>query len=111
VAVSIDSYLDFVSASGEGWAAPLRTPDSGFTPALDLRAKARATFVDSLRDALRLTAGEPRDHALYGYLGFLDAAGLAWADAGCPEDDRPAILTMALGALSGALAALDAQDD
>jgi len=111
VAVSIDTYLDFVSASGEGWTAPLRTPDSGFTPALELRKVARTAFVDVLRDALGLTAADPKDYALHGYLGFVDGACEAWSAAGFPAEQRSSIITMALGALSGALAALDADDD
>lgn len=46
----------------------------------------------------------PRDRfALIGFLGFLDAAGAAWAHAGCPEEDRHPLAEAALGALVGAL--------
>lgn len=111
VAVSIDAYLDFVALSDEGWAAPLRSPDPGFTAALALRTTFRASAVEWLRDTLDLGDDPSKAQTLYGYLGFLDAACLAWSADGCPEQHRSGIMTMALGGLSGALAALDAQDD
>ena len=111
VAVSIDAYLDFVADSGEGWAAPLRSPDSGFTPAFEIRSRARGDIVGMLQAALSMEPAQPRDHLFFGYLGFLDAVGLAWEQAGCPATQRSSITSMALGALSGALAALAAEEE
>lgn len=109
IALAVDAYLDFVALSGKGWAAPLRAPDSGFGPAFALRMHARETFVALVRDALGRTTAPAENQALHGYLGFLDGAGLIWAADGCPEEQRSGLITMALGAISGALAALDAE--
>lgn len=109
VALTIDAYLDFVALSGEGWTAPLRAPDAGFGPALTLRNRARDAFAGRVRDALGRPDTPAENQALHGYLGFLDGAALTWSDGGCPEDQRSGLITMALGALSGALAALDAE--
>ncbi len=111
VAMAIDAYLDFVAESTEGWAAPLRTPDQGFTPANAIRLEARQQLATHLRAALSTPDGPPRDYALFGFLGFLDAACLAWTEGGVPPEHRSALITMSLGALSGALGALDADDD
>ena len=109
IALAIDAYLDFTATSGRGWTAPLRAPDSGFGPAFALRMHARETFVDRVRDALGRTTAPAENQALHGYLGFLDGAALTWSADGCPEEQRSGLITMALGALSGALAALDAE--
>ncbi len=109
VALAVDAYLDFVAGSGKGWTAPLRTPDTAFAPAFALRSHARETFVGRVRDALGRTGGTAENQALHGHLAFLDGAALSWAADGCPEDQRSGLITMALGALSGALAALDAE--
>lgn len=106
LATSVEAYLDFVASTPEGWAAPLRDPCDGAAEAASLRAAARERYVTLLRAVLGLPPGQPRDHALYGYLGFLDAACLSWVTAGCPRDQRPALTAAALGALDGALAAL-----
>jgi AcrR family transcriptional regulator len=103
---SVDAYLEFVSTAPEGWAAPLRDPSDDAAEAASLRAAAQERYVTLLRAVLGLPRGQPRDHALRGYLGFLDAACLSWVNAGCPRDQRPAITAAALGALDGALAAL-----
>lgn len=109
VALAIDAYLDFVAVSGEGWTSPLRAPDAGFGPARQVRTDARERFAALVRDALGRPADAAENQALLGYLGFLDSAALAWSTAGCPEAQRSGLITMALGALSGALAALDAE--
>lgn len=109
VALAIDAYLDFVALSGEGWTAPLRAPDAGFGPAFALRQHARETFVGRVREALGRSPATAENQALHGYLGFLDGAALTWSADGCPADQRSGLITMALGALSGALAALDAE--
>jgi AcrR family transcriptional regulator len=110
VARSIEIYLDFITSAPEGWAAPLRNPHDGFPLAAELRAQSRVRYVERLRTVLDQQASEPRDHALHGYLGFLDAACLAWVNAGCVTGQRPAVVAMSLGALEGALEAVEALD-
>jgi AcrR family transcriptional regulator len=105
---SVEAYLDFVASAPEGWAAPLRDPCDGAAEAASLRAAARERYVTLLQAVLGLPPGQPRDHALHGYLGFLDAACLSWVTAGCPPGQRPALTAAALGALDGALAAFPA---
>lgn len=109
IALAIDAYLDFTATTGKSWTAPLRAPDSGFGPAFAVRMHARETFVGRVRDALGRTTAPAENQALHGYLGFLDGAVLTWSGDGCPEEQRSGLITMALGALSGALAALDAE--
>jgi AcrR family transcriptional regulator len=109
VALAIDAYLDFVALSDDGWTAPLRAPDTGFGPAFALRMHARETFVGHVREAVGRSTAPADNQALHGYLGFLDGAAMTWAADGCPEDQRSGLITMALGGLSGALAALDAE--
>jgi AcrR family transcriptional regulator len=106
LAVSVEAYLDFVAGAPEGWASPLRDPCDGAAEAARLRAAARERYVTLLRAVLGLPPGPSRDHALHGYLGFLDAACLSWVTAGCPPGQRPALTAAVLGALDGALAAL-----
>jgi AcrR family transcriptional regulator len=106
LAQSIEVYLDFVASAPTGWASPLRNPNDGAGQAAALRAEAQEHYVTLLREVLGLPAGQPRDYALHGYLGFLDAACLAWVAEGCPPSQRPALTATALGALSGALSSL-----
>ncbi len=110
VVTSIEVYLDFVSDAAQGWVAPLRSPHGSFQAAANVHTEATAGYVQLLRELLNLEPGAPRDQALHGYIGFLDAACMSWVDAGADPDGRAAVITMALGALSGALAALDSID-
>ena len=111
LATSIEVYLEVISNSPVGWAAPLRDTRHDVPAAADLRARARERYVDLLRGILGLAPDQPRDpapsdHALHGYLGFLDAACLSWVTAGCPPEQRGALVAMAVGALAGALDAV-----
>jgi AcrR family transcriptional regulator len=108
LATSIEVYLEVISNSPAGWAAPLRNPHDGFPAAAVLRAQARGRYVELLRGILGLEPDQPQDHALFGYLGFLDAACLSWVTAGCPSDQRRALVEMAVAALAGALDAVGA---
>ena len=49
--------------------------------------------------------GEQARHryALWGYLGFIDAACLHWVERGCPDEERWGVIDAALGALEGGL--------
>jgi AcrR family transcriptional regulator len=106
LARSIEVYLEFVASAPEGWASPLRTPHDGAREAAMLRAQSREHYVALLREVLGLPPGQAGDYALHGYLGFLDAACLAWVAEGCPPGQRAALAAAALGALNGALSAL-----
>ncbi len=110
LATSIEVYLDLVAAGPVGWAAPLRNPHDGIPQAAQLRARVRAHYVELLRALFGLEPAEPRDHALHGYLGFLDAACLAWAGAGCPPEHRQALVEMSVAALDAALRAVESLD-
>ena len=109
LAESIRVYLDTVTTWAVGWLAPLQSPGGEPPVATRLRAESRAYYVRLMRAMLDggTEPGHPEQlgYALHGYLGFLDAACLAWAAGGYPEADRPMITTQALGALDGALRA------
>ena len=108
LATSIEVYLEVISNSPVGWAAPLRDAHSDVPAAAELRARARDRYVELLRGILGLTADPVADHALHGYLGFLDAACLSWVGAGCPPEQRSTLVAMAVAALAGALDAAGA---
>ena len=99
IAASIRVYLDFIAAFPRGWAGPLRTPSGSPAEAEELRVQLRRHYVELLRSLL----GPVPDLALHGYLGFLDAACLAWVEAGLPEADREHLVAMAVAALAGAV--------
>ena len=105
LATSVTVYLDFVATRPTGWAGPFHHPYGEPAEAALLRRQLRDRYVGLLRDTFSLEPAQPRDHALYGYLGFLDAACLSWVERGCPDPDRPAITAMVIAALDGALAA------
>ncbi len=102
IRASVLVYLDYVAAHPHTWAAPL-TGGEEPREAIDVRRKARAAYVEALRDVLKPTAWARHEYALWGYFGFLDQACLRWVDGGCPHDDRHALVDAALGALEGAL--------
>jgi len=106
VSTSIEVYLDVISNSPAGWSAPLRNPHGEFAAVAALRSQARERYVGLLRAILGLAPAQPQDHALNGYLGFLDAACLSWVTAGCPPEQRAALVGMAVAALAGALDAV-----
>ena len=103
LATSIEVYLEVISNSPVGWAAPLRDASADVPAAAELRARARDRYVGLLRGMLGLAADPVADHALHGYLGFLDAACLSWVGAGCPPEQRGPLVAMAVAALAGAL--------
>jgi AcrR family transcriptional regulator len=106
LATSIEVYLDFVAGAPQGWAAPLRNPNDGPAEAVRLRAETREHYVELLRAVLGLTPDRRRDQVLHGYLGFIDAACLAWVAVGCPPEDRTYLVSASLSALEAALAAI-----
>jgi AcrR family transcriptional regulator len=103
VAESVRVYLDFVAAFPRAWAGPLRAPYGEPPQAGALRTEQRRHYVEQLRALLGPAPDRPRDLALHGYLGFVDAACLTWVDAGCPDGERAAIVEMAVAALRAAV--------
>lgn len=98
-------YLDVVAEWSVGWLTALRSPGGEPAQARALRRESREFYVAVLRDLFALTDDPGADLGLHGYLGFLDAACLAWAERGYPYADRERITAQALGALAGALGA------
>jgi AcrR family transcriptional regulator len=101
---SVRTYLDFVAAFPRGWAGPLRAPYGEPPEAEALRVDLRRRLVGQLRARLGPAPDRPRDLALHGYLGFLDAACLDWVDAGCRDGERAVVVAMAVDALRAAVA-------
>jgi AcrR family transcriptional regulator len=98
----LDVHLDVIAASPQAWAWPVRDPGAGPVEALAVRARAREQELVHLRTVLSCT--QPvAEYALRGYLGFVDAACLAWVDAGCPARDRSVLVGAAVNALEAAL--------
>lgn len=103
VRTSLLVFLDHVAEHPSGWASPFRTDAHDPEPALDVRRAARAAWVDALADALRPDPTTRRRYAVPAFYGFLEAASRVWADQGCPDADRHALVDACLGALEGAL--------
>ncbi|MFB9835069.1 TetR/AcrR family transcriptional regulator [Actinoallomurus acaciae] len=103
LAVSVRVYLDAVADAQVGWAAPLRSPAGDVPEAAELRRRTRGLYLALLRDLLALPADPALDHALHGYLGFLDAACLSWVERGCPPAEREPLVAQVVGAIRGAL--------
>lgn len=96
-------YLDHIAAHPSAWAAPLQRPGGEPSSAAAIRREARAEDVERLRALLAPSTAVRHEYALWGYLGYLDAACLRWVERGCPDDDRWPLVDAALGALEGAL--------
>lgn len=103
IKVAIVHYLDHISGHPRAWAMPLRQPGSEPVAAATARLEARARYVERLRGLLEPSAQARHEYALWGWLGFIDAACLRWVDAQCPEDERWPLVDACLGALEGAL--------
>ncbi|MDO5684166.1 MAG: helix-turn-helix domain-containing protein [Propionibacteriaceae bacterium] len=95
-------YLDHIATHPRAWASPLIDGEEP-REAVALRRAAQAGYVDALREVLRPADWARHEYALRGYFGFLEFACLAWAQAGCPPDDRGPLIDATLGALEGAL--------
>ncbi|MEO3858911.1 TetR/AcrR family transcriptional regulator [Acrocarpospora sp. B8E8] len=103
LAVSIGIYLDTVKEWAAGWRGPFLAPSGEPAEAAAIRQRSRWQYVRLLHEVLELDDTEGVDYALYGYLGFLDAACLAWSEAGYPDSHRQLLTDQALSALDGAL--------
>jgi AcrR family transcriptional regulator len=97
------AYLDHVRGHPVGVAALHRAPAGEPDIVAALRTTARADGVARLRGFLAPDQGERQEYALYGYVGFLDAACERWVGEGCAESLRWPLVEAALGALEGAL--------
>jgi AcrR family transcriptional regulator len=102
IATSINIYLDFVAAAPRGWEAPMHVGGGEPSEAAAVRSAVRGRYVELLRDVLGDVV-PTSDYALVGYLGFVDAACLAWVERGLAHADRNAIAAAAIGALQGAI--------
>lgn len=94
-------YLDAVAQHPRAW-----LPQHGAeepAEAIAVRIAARAEQVVALRELLGVGSWARHEYALWGYLGFVESACLAWAERGCAAAERDALVDAALGALEGAL--------
>lgn len=99
----LEAYVDHVAADPTSWSNPLIGGDDP-PEAIAVRRGVTDRTVDDLRAVLNLSDDWARDeYALRGYLGFVDQACLHWVSAGCPDDQRWAVVEASLGALQGAL--------
>ncbi len=103
IKVGLEVLLDHIADHPEGWAPPLRGAGTEPEEAVTIRREARASYVAALRRLIGVHGWRRHDYAVEGTLGFLDAACLAWAEAGCPPEDRGHLVEATLGALEGAL--------
>lgn len=102
VSVGIQVYLEHISTHPASWAAPLLGGEEP-TEAADIRRAATEEILQGLRRLLEIGSWTRHDYALWGFFGFLDGACLRWVHLGCPDEQRPALMEAALGALEGAL--------
>ncbi|MFB9618641.1 TetR/AcrR family transcriptional regulator [Brooklawnia cerclae] len=105
IRVRIEVLLDHLSGERDDPPEPFLLPGNDPSPAVVARRRMREEAASGLRSLLHLpeeTAGRD-DYALLGFLGFLDAACLAWVARGCPDQDRRALVETASDALFGAL--------
>jgi AcrR family transcriptional regulator len=105
LAATVGVYLDTVAEWSHGWLNPFRPTGGEPAEALDLRRETRETYAALLRDLLGLPDDPGLDYAVHGYLSFLDAACLRWAERNYPPGDRQPLTEQAIAALTGALLA------
>lgn len=99
----LEAHLDDIAANPTSFTNPFIAGDEP-AEALAVRAEERDRAIAQLREVLNLTEGWGRhEMALRGYMGFVERAALAWAEDGCADDRRWAVVESSLGALQGAL--------
>lgn len=96
-------YLDNVGAGSGGWLLSHQVAAGEPAQALRLRAEVREAYVEGLAEVLGPNPSPRRSAALWGFLGFLEAASKRWAADGYPSDQQEVLVETALGALEGAL--------
>ena len=101
--VALSVYLDFVGEAPSVWFLPHQRAAGEPAAALSFRADMRRSYVDKLTDLLKGGRTNRKRYALWGFLGFLDAACGSWVGLGCPPDQRDTLIDTSLGALEGAL--------
>lgn len=103
LAATVRVYLDVVAEWSQGWLNPFRPASGEPAAALALRRETRDIYARLLRELLGLPDDPALDYAVHGYLSFLDAACLRWAERGYPPADRQPISDQAIAALAAAL--------
>jgi AcrR family transcriptional regulator len=104
LAEAIRVYLASIREWSAAWSAALLDPSGEPAEAAALRHRHRELHLRLLRDLLDLPDTPAVRYALGGYLGFLNAATLAWVEGGHPAGDADLLVDQCLAALGGALA-------
>lgn len=95
----VEGYLDYLAPLSAEWATALITTGNDPAEARAMRIETREQRLAVLReiDGLPMV----NDYALHGFLGFVDAACLAWVERGRPADDRSGLAQAGVNALLG----------
>lgn len=104
LARSIRVYLDAIQDWSVGWTSRLTDPAGEPAEATALRHRNQETYLALLRAVLAAPDTPAVGYALTGYLGFLNAATLAWVEGGHPAGDVDLLVDQCLAALEAALA-------
>lgn len=98
VSTLLQGYLDTLAAD-HTLVAGVGEPEA----AVAHRRAAASALVEKLREIIGIGSFARHTWALWGWVGFLEAAGRHWVEDGCREDQRWPLIEAALGALEGAL--------
>lgn len=102
VRAALELQLDRVQALRHDWTSALLGSPGEPPESREVREAARTRQSDGLA---RLLGSDDlrRRYAVHGWFGFVDEACRAWAGQGCPDEQRPSLVTACLGCLEGAL--------
>ncbi|MGW6130644.1 TetR/AcrR family transcriptional regulator [Cellulomonas sp. NPDC055163] len=103
VVVATTVHLEHVAHHPQAWALPLTGVASEPAATVEVRTRAREEYVRRLRDLLSPSSTARHEYALWGFVGFLEAACVRWVREGCPDEGRQPVLEASVGALEGAL--------
>ncbi|WP_341729755.1 TetR/AcrR family transcriptional regulator [Brooklawnia sp.] len=95
----VDTRLDYLMPLSPIWATALITTGNDPAEARVMRIEVREQRLAALRGLGGLTVID--DYALHGFLGFVDAACLAWVERGCPAGNRDQLVQASVNALLG----------
>lgn len=98
VSLLLQGYLDALAAD-HTLVAGVGEPEA----AVAHRRQAASSLVEKLKEITGIGDFARHHWALWGWVGFLEAGGRRWVEAGCPEEQRWPLIDAALGALEGAL--------
>ena len=98
VSLLLQGYLDALAAD-HTLVAGVGEPEA----AVAHRRAAGSALVEKLREITGIGTFPRHTWALWGWVGFLEAAGRHWVEDGCPEEQRWPLIEAGLGALEGAL--------